>query len=824
MKEHEKYRIEKIAADGAPELPAAVYQKYVKQCGVLVRDHIPIIVREWIKPKEGGVLYVGEKAKEKLFEKMMDNFTLPAPEVTQDDLDENPDEDPELILARKEKAMLELVKGFTSRKMAQQFNNWKKRLNLDFIQKDKTPDFTGTYEKVKPYWEEFVQYKKSEEALERSARNKKNTAKKMYHHTMGQAGYKGSLPKWDKLEDDLIAKDIIPETVYWDQRTRSWFFGHGGTLDSEGKCIYNVRHEEDPLPIDALRDAIRAVKEGKFIPDRENDELSRALGNKEHYGRTRTAPGSVPWKHGFPEEKKKYPDRSRQRRKDLLAAEAQRQVDRWTSIEEELKRQREQAQRQQVQIDRLSQQQGTGQSLPQMEAAFDGTAPSNRKSSVASTQLLSDDGYDAPPMMYPVDHITEMTPCELHVKLLNNITIKAAVGYVKPAGPEPTHHGRPVPPGYALVGVDEVMTGFEPVKLDYPEGEDGEVTELGDAKNLTILWLKEHILFPNWTPRPTTAQGSHPPSPPPAPQDQSPPPQDQSPQRSSSYSPPRSPSPARASPSPRQPSPPKKSDQGSSKRRRTASPKRQRSPLPKVPHANLTKLPYHYTPEETQQIAKGQYEAWKSREKAPKEPDFPDTEEDKARALKMVKTLYQPEPRLTPDYERFIQKAHDEKERSKKSTSGSGKCGKSVDQLGQQKNQSIPPLKVHSNTEVGQSTYAGEEIDPEFVAMYGEAAAAAGMSIAQYLANIPTGDIEHQYRYGHPLVRPGEENDLPTKMRRVHNWYMEASAKSEEWIMMPIRNEHHGYGERTNMIEFQKLNQLFQQRALDKSILSAYCL
>ena len=81
---------------------------------------IPIIVREWIKPKEGGVLYVGEKAKEKLFEKMMDNFTLPAPEVTQDDLDENPDEDPELILARKEKAMLELVKGFTSRKMAQQ--------------------------------------------------------------------------------------------------------------------------------------------------------------------------------------------------------------------------------------------------------------------------------------------------------------------------------------------------------------------------------------------------------------------------------------------------------------------------------------------------------------------------------------------------------------------------------------------------------------------------------------------------------------------------------------------------------------------------------
>ena len=61
-------------------------------------------------------------------------------------------------------------------------------------------------------------------------------------------------------------------------------------------------------------------------------------------------------------------------------------------------------------------------------------------------------------MTHPVDHITEMTLCELHVKLLNNITIKVAVGYVKPAGPEPTRHGRPVSSGYAVAGVDEVMT------------------------------------------------------------------------------------------------------------------------------------------------------------------------------------------------------------------------------------------------------------------------------------------------------------------------------------------------------------------------------
>ena len=109
-------------------------------------------------------------------------------------------------------------------------------MHLDFIKKDKTPDFTGAYEKIKPAWAEFVKYKKSEDALVRSETNKKNAAKKIYHHTMGQAGYKGSLPKWEKIENDLIAKDIIPETFYWDSRTRNWFFGHGVCWTQKGSA------------------------------------------------------------------------------------------------------------------------------------------------------------------------------------------------------------------------------------------------------------------------------------------------------------------------------------------------------------------------------------------------------------------------------------------------------------------------------------------------------------------------------------------------------------------------------------------------------------
>jgi hypothetical protein len=41
--------------------------------------------------------------------------------------------------------------------MALQFSNWKKRLVKEFVQKEKTPVFTGAYEKIKDHWYAFVE-------------------------------------------------------------------------------------------------------------------------------------------------------------------------------------------------------------------------------------------------------------------------------------------------------------------------------------------------------------------------------------------------------------------------------------------------------------------------------------------------------------------------------------------------------------------------------------------------------------------------------------------------------------------------------------------
>ena len=116
--------------------------------------------------------------------------------------------------------------------------------------------------------------------------------------------------------------------------------------------------------------------------------------------------------------------------------------------------------------------------------------------------------------------------------------------------------------------------------------------------------------------------------------------------------------------------------------------------------------------------------------KRPKQPEFPSTKEEVDKAWKMVDNLNNP-PVLIGDYERQIIKSDEARQARVNSTSASGK---SVAQLGQQKNQSCPPLKVFSDTGVGSSRAAAEEVDPEFDVMYGEAAAAQGMTIPQYLA------------------------------------------------------------------------------------------
>jgi hypothetical protein len=63
-----------VGVDGEPQAPDDVAKKFVKQCGVLLRDYILITVQEWNRPSSGGLPYVSDAAKHKLFDRLKGSY------------------------------------------------------------------------------------------------------------------------------------------------------------------------------------------------------------------------------------------------------------------------------------------------------------------------------------------------------------------------------------------------------------------------------------------------------------------------------------------------------------------------------------------------------------------------------------------------------------------------------------------------------------------------------------------------------------------------------------------------------------------------------
>jgi hypothetical protein len=271
---------------------------------------------------------------------------------------------------------VDAFKGWTLVKMATQFQNFKKKLTRDFINNNRTPNW-DEYPKIKDHWKSFIEYKKSETFAQKSAQAKNSASKKgEYNHRLGRGGYEAAIPKRWKMEQDLIAKGIISAVFHWPERSKNWYYAHGGRLNSDdGTLEFPPTLQEKPLE---LMNKIEDVKAGRLKVDREMDELTMALGNLEHPGRCRGY-GVVSWKYAFKGNLDSY--RSRKRRKE-------REEDHWCQMMEQ--RLKEQDEKMQVEIERrlavtISKIAQTG-ALP--EVSLDPViSPFARKRSCASTEV-----------------------------------------------------------------------------------------------------------------------------------------------------------------------------------------------------------------------------------------------------------------------------------------------------------------------------------------------------------------------------------------------------------------------------------------------------
>jgi hypothetical protein len=129
-----------------------------------------------------------------------------------------------------------------------------------------------------------VAFKAFERAKEMLVKNKANADKKEYRHVLGPGGYKSAVHKWDVMENELRNKGITLGTEGWLKRAKHWWYGHGGSLDpTTGECVYQ---KKTFTPTTKLVKAMEDAQAGLIWVDRENDELTHALGNPEHIGRT----------------------------------------------------------------------------------------------------------------------------------------------------------------------------------------------------------------------------------------------------------------------------------------------------------------------------------------------------------------------------------------------------------------------------------------------------------------------------------------------------------------------------------------------------------
>jgi hypothetical protein len=178
-----------------------------------------------------------------------------------------------------------------------------------FILKGEEPNWDGgEYAKQKEFYEDFKQYRQSEEYLEMSRKNKANSLKATNRHHLGSHGYASKMDEFEEELEELERRGIEPETTTWEPRSVHFFMVRGVHHGSDRS--FSSKNPAMSSLITRISKVNDQVRQGICTSERENDVLTQALRNREHPSQTRGA-GLVAWKIAFKEDLATYRSHSR---------------------------------------------------------------------------------------------------------------------------------------------------------------------------------------------------------------------------------------------------------------------------------------------------------------------------------------------------------------------------------------------------------------------------------------------------------------------------------------------------------------------------------
>lgn len=286
--------------------------------------------------------------------------------------------------------------------------------------------------------------KTSAEEKEKSQKMLELARKNIYPHHLGSAGYRPKAKKWRKEEEELKKAGKPIPMEYHNERARNWVHARTPSFNSKGDVVF-----KDPKlqqVANKMKEIVTQQKDGIFVPDREVDQLSVALGTSEHGGRVRGVSSKASWKDGFKEDAASYKKRDRYKEELVASCRAAtlQECIRFFNRNPEL----------QQRVDRMQ------------------------------------DAFPMPDVpSYPVDDIKEDTPCRLLIPVRRTgKTIQVATGRAMPGR---RFHCQDIPDDYAKVEVRTVNEDHRMYEIDFPTPED--IVYLGDAVDQIILWHKKDI-------------------------------------------------------------------------------------------------------------------------------------------------------------------------------------------------------------------------------------------------------------------------------------------------------------------------------------------